>query len=80
MPKITEMYCFAAYDKDENDEGIPSIMTVFGPFPLFGADVDRIETVMPKAQEFADATGKSLRIYKFTQKEQIGEVNPKKRV
>lgn len=80
MPLITEMYCFATYDKDENDEGIPSIMTPFGPFPLFGADVDRIESIMPKAQEFADATGKQLRIYKFTNREQIGEVNPVRKV
>lgn len=76
MPKITEMYCFALNDKDEDDEGVPAISTPNGVMPLMGADIQRITSLMPKVQAIANEIGKTLRIYHFTNKKQIGEVNP----
>lgn len=77
MPKITEMYCFAMYDKDESDEGVPVFTSRDGELmPLMGADLTRIDSLRIVAQALADAFGKQLRIYKFTNREQIGEVNP----
>jgi hypothetical protein len=77
MPKISQLFCFAAYDKDEDDEGVPTFQSKLGPIPLMGADVTRVEQFMPIAQQIADATGKQIRIYKFSHKEQIGEVSPR---
>jgi hypothetical protein len=79
MPKITQLFCFAIDDKDENDEGVPTFQSHLGPIPLVGADVARIDSFMPMAQHIADKTGKPIRIYKFTHREQIGEVSPRKK-
>ena len=76
MPKITEMFCFASYDKDEHDEGIPTILTRFGPLPLVGADMDLVSLLLPQAQRAANSLGRRIRIYKFTCREQIGEIIP----
>ena len=79
MPKITELFCFAVSDKDDDDEGVPAVKHPIGPLPLLGADLKRIDALMPYAQDLADQLGKPLRIYKFSQKEQIGEVQPRAR-
>lgn len=76
MPKITEMFCFAMSDKDDDDEGVPALFTGLGSMPLVGADITRIDALLPHAQKIANEFGKPLRIYKFSQKEQIGEVQP----
>lgn len=76
MPKITEMYCFAVNDSNDDDEGVPAFDSVLGPMPMVGADLDRIGSLIPIAQIMANELGKPLRIYKFTVREQIGEVLP----
>lgn len=76
MPKITELYCFAVDDKDEDDEGVPAIDTELGLMPLMGADLERITSLLPKVQDVANQIGKPLRIYHFTNKRQVGEVMP----
>lgn len=76
MPKITKMYCFAMYDKGPDDEGIPAFASPLGVMPMMGADVDRIASLMPRAQIIANETGQPLRIYMFDHMEQIGEVSP----
>lgn len=77
MPKITRLYCFAVYTDDDDDEGVPAIMGIAGPMPLMGADTERIESLLPQAQLVADELNKPLRIYVFTNKEQVGEVTPR---
>lgn len=76
MPRITELFCFAIFDGDEDGEGVPAVSTRMGPMPLMGADVARVDNLMPYAQIVANETGKPLRIYKFSVREQIGEVSP----
>lgn len=73
------MYCFAVSDKDDDDEGVAAISSRLGPMPLVGADLTRIESLLPKAQVVADELGKPIRIYKFSHREQIGEINPRAR-
>lgn len=77
MPRITEMFCFAVSDKDNDDEGVPAVPSPLGPMPLVGADVSRIDSLMSRAQMVADELGRPLRIYKFSHREQIGEVTPR---
>lgn len=70
------MFCFVIADKSPDDEGIPAIHSSLGPMPLIGADLRRVDSLMPHAQSIADMTGQTIRVYKFTHKEQIGEINP----
>ena len=72
MPKITEMWCYAIYDKDEDDEGVIAI----GVTPLVGADRDRMESLLHPAQFVADVHGKPVRLYRFTNRELVRTVEP----
>lgn len=78
MPKITEMFCFAVDDSGEKDEGVPAFESGRMMWPLMGADLTRVESLMPIAQKIADETGKPIRIYKFSRREQIGEISPRR--
>ena len=77
MPRITEMFAFIACDTSEDDEGITSWRSPEGILPMVGGDVDRVGSWMARAQHIADVTGKPVRIYKFTHREQTGEVTPR---
>lgn len=73
MPLITEMFAFVVYDgTGEADEGVIG----FDRMPLVGADLTRVESLQPLAQQIANTIGKQVRIYRFSTKEQIGEINP----
>lgn len=78
MPLITEMYAFVTSDTAPDDEGIPAFMN--GPIlmPMTGADMARVQDLMPIAQRAADESGKQIRIYRFSQKEQIGVIEPRR--
>lgn len=79
MPLITEMFAFVISDKSPEDEGIPAFEGPGGmAMPMVGADLTRIADLMPLAQDIADRSGKQVRIYRFSQKRMIGEVNPAK--
>ncbi len=78
MPKITEMFAFVVADTAPDDEGVIAFYASNGMMmPMCGADLDRIESLIPIAQRWADESGKPMRIYKFTGKEQIGEILPR---
>lgn len=80
MPPITEMYCFAISDRGDDDEGVPAITGPDGVIlPLVGADLTRIESLIPYAQQIANEKGKPIRIYRFSAREQIGEISPREK-
>lgn len=76
MPKITEMYCFAISDSGEDEEGVAAFYTIAGVMPMVGADMERVEDLIPLAQRIADLTGKEIRIYHFSQRKQINVIRP----
>lgn len=76
MPRITELFCFAINDTDPEDEGVPAF-DLLGGVPMIGADMARVEDLIPLAQRLSDESGKQIRIYKFSQREQIGTINPR---
>ncbi len=46
--------------------------------PFMGADLERVRSLMEeRAQRIADKLGKQIRIYRFSQKEQIGTIEPR---
>jgi len=65
MPKITEMFAFVVADKDENDEGIISVQVGDVHMPLVGADMDRVESLIPLADKIKEETGKDYKIIRF---------------
>lgn len=72
MPKITEMYAFVTQDGDDpDDEGVMGIKIGGTWMPLVGADMARVESIRPHAEEIAEATGKSFRVLKF---KLVGEI------
>lgn len=75
--KITEMYAFVVVEAD-GGEGVPAFAAPNGlMMPLMGADLERIDDLTPVAQGIANATGRPMKILKFTGMEQIGHVTPK---
>lgn len=76
MKKVDQLYAFVMEDND-GDEGIPAFIGAAGVmFPLVGADMDRVTSLMEVAQMMANERRRPIRIRRFSQWEQIGEVNP----
>jgi len=76
MPRITQMLVYVLADKDEDDEGVPSIHTAMGAMPLLGADEDRVRSLRPYAQKLANLSGKPVRLVRFTQLEEVEVITP----
>lgn len=76
--RINELYCFAVIDEKDNNEGVIGMNTATGWVPFVGADLSRVEDLKPIAQSIADIHNSTIRIYKFTNKEQVGEITPRK--
>lgn len=72
---IDAMYAFVVIDEN-GDEGIPAVLNHGAWLPLVGGDTARVESLMDHARQIAQHTGRSMKIYRFTNREQIGEVNP----
>lgn len=68
--RITEMFCFAVVGEDD-DEGIPAVSLRGTYLPLVGADAARLESLIPAVQELQKQTKNKIRLYKFTNKEEL---------
>ena len=66
--KITEIFSFISKDKDGN-EGIMGAMNMDGTMmPLIGADVERVESLIPVANKIREITGMNYEIRYFVQR------------
>lgn len=80
MPKITELYAWVVADKDEDDEGIPALLTIAGYMPLMGADMESGLTLRQRAVGIADAKGKPIKLVRSRGELEVVEViHPKTR-
>lgn len=68
--KITELYAFAAV-ADDGDEGIASFLAGDKWMPMVAADKARLEQFTPIAKEMSKATGKTIRVLRFSNRETI---------
>jgi len=75
MPKIIEMYAFVAEDKVPEDEGIIGFMSGTGWMPLVGADMARVDSLKPIARDISRKTGKTVKLIRFTNREEMGIVS-----
>jgi hypothetical protein len=76
MPRITEIFAFIAEDTGPEDEGVTAMS--IGPLmlPMVGADEARVRSLMPKAQEIARITGKTIRLMRFSGRQVLKTINP----
>ena len=66
MPKITEMFAFVAEGKGPDDEGVMGFRSDDGQwFPMVGADLARVASLRPIADEIARAMHKPYRVLRF---------------
>jgi hypothetical protein len=75
MPKITELFAFVC-EESPGDEGvmgatmnIPGVGPSFTP--LVGADMKRIESLRPIAEQIKAMSGKEYKILRFTLADQV---------
>jgi len=68
--RIDQMYAFIA-----EDEGGEGIMGFRGPdgimMPMVGADMERVQSLIPIAEQIKKLTGKPYKIYRFNNREII---------
>jgi hypothetical protein len=74
--KIDAIYCYVL-DEEDGGEGIPAVQTPDGAWmPMVAGDIERLESLKPLAQTFANKLQKPIRLVKFTNKELINEIKP----
>lgn len=73
MPLINEMFAFIVTE-EEGSEGIPAIQLDDKWIPLVGADKDRVDSLRIAALRIKNLSGKRIRLVKFTQIEELGDV------
>lgn len=76
MPRITEMYAFVSEVESPDDEVIVGMMVGDEWFPMVCTDMAQVEWWRPRAQVIATKAGKRIKILKFSNREEIGEVVP----
>ena len=71
MPRIDSLYAFVAEDTGADDEGIVGAKTTEGWMPLVGADMARVESLRPLAEDIARQTGKTIRLLHFETRREV---------
>jgi len=78
MPKIETIYAFISTEKGPNDEGIVAMKVGDTWMPLVGADMKRVDSLRPIAKQIAVVTKKRIVLAKFTVRQDMEEINPRK--
>jgi len=78
MPKIEAMYAFISTEEGPNDEGVVAMRVGNTWMPLVGADMKRVDSLRPIAKQIAEATKKRIVLAKFTVREDMEEIVPRK--
>lgn len=69
--RITELWAWTAIDPDNDEEGAVGFRTREGWMPLVMADKARMASMRHVAVEIARASGKTLRLIRFSVREDI---------
>lgn len=75
--RITDIHAIVTVG-DDDEEGIPAMMSPAGPIPLIASDRVRLDQIKAMAQNIADATGKNFKVVRFSVREEIGEIKSRK--
>ncbi len=72
---IDDLYAFIA--ADDEGEGITAFQAPGGMMlPMVGADMERVESLRPVAQQIAAMTGKRIVVAKFSAREDLEIIEP----
>jgi hypothetical protein len=75
--RIDAMFAFVAEDAD--GEGFCAFRDSDGSsFPLVGADVARLDEMRRVAQAIADGSGRPIRLLRFSVREEVEAIEPRK--
>jgi len=74
LETITEIWAFVA--SDHNGEGVVGMKIRDTWMPLIAADRDRLEGLRPMAMQIAVETGKTIKLVKFTTREEVETIAP----
>lgn len=61
---------------EDNEEGVPAFVAGDVVMPLIAADPKRLSQIKDMAQVIANETGKTLKVCRFSVREEIGEITP----
>lgn len=76
MPKIEYIWVYIAEDAGPDDEGIPAFRFEDTMYPLLAADQDRLDSIGKMAQDICNKTGKTLRLVRFSQRQDLETLRP----
>lgn len=77
MSTIDAMYAFVISDTSPDDEGIVAAMGPGGIWiPLVGSDRARVDSLRTMVQQIATATGKPIRLVRFSVREELEVIEP----
>ncbi|GAI38729.1 unnamed protein product [marine sediment metagenome] len=76
MPRIEEMYAFIVEDNGPDDEGVIGIQAIsreHAPIwlPLVGADMARVDSLRPLAEDIGRQIGKKVTLVHFSNRQDL---------
>jgi hypothetical protein len=74
--RIDEMFAYIQLDPLDNTEGVIAFLSDTGWMPMVGADMKRIGSLRPLAQQVADETGRPVQLVKFSNREELEMLRP----
>lgn len=75
MPKIEHMWAYLSVDPTDGNEGVIGMTTPAGWMPFVCADMDRVKSLRPFAEEIAKYRKMTVRLAKFTVREDVEVVD-----
>jgi hypothetical protein len=66
--RITEIYAFVSKDKEGNEGIMGATFNIGQMMPLIGADIERVESLIPIADKIKEITGMDYEIRYFVVK------------
>jgi len=77
MPKIDELFAFVS-ERSRDDEGLAAFRDARDGIwmPMVAADVDRANSMREIAQDIANKTGRSIRLVRFHEREELEVIEP----
>jgi len=76
MPRITEIFAFIAEDAGPDDEGIAAFRHGQLWMPMVAADIARVESLRKMAEGISQARGMTIKLVRFTAREELEMIRP----
>lgn len=71
MPRINQLFAFIAEEGGPEDEGLAAFLSSMGWMPMVAADSARVDKMRAIARTVAKASGKKIRLVKFSLREEL---------